>query len=144
MTRETSKETSRLLTKTAEISRSDQKFARPPIFQVPFATPCIGSEWGYHDDPKHFIFWVCNMKQLNSRHFNNNNKKFTITVNFIQKEHPKRLQKGQYYFVQYIKKFSAIFRRFPTFSEAFERLPKIPEDYRRFPKTTYHYRLTRR
>ena len=75
------------------------------------------------------------MKQLNFRHFNTNRKKFTVTVNFSQKE-KKRLQKGQYYHVWYTNKISAIFGRFPIISEDFRRLPKIPEDYRRFSKTT--------
>ena len=44
-----------------------------------------GSEWGYFDNTKHFIFWFCSMKQLNFRHFNTNSKKFFET-NFFQKE----------------------------------------------------------
>ena len=40
---------------------------------------------GYLDNSKHFIFWLCNMKQLNFRHFNTNGKKFFETVNFFQK-----------------------------------------------------------
>ena len=35
---------------------------------------------------KHFIFWLCNMKQLNFWHFNTNSKKFFETVFFFQKE----------------------------------------------------------
>ena len=34
-----------------------------------------GSEWGYLDSTKHFIFWLCSMKQLNFRHFNANSEK---------------------------------------------------------------------
>ena len=45
-----------------------------------------GSEWGYLDNTKHLIFWLCNMKQLNFRQFNTNSKKFIVTVNFTQKE----------------------------------------------------------
>ena len=45
------------------------------------------------------------MKQLNFRHFNTNRKKFTVTVNFGQKE-TKTAPKGQYYFVWYTKKSS--------------------------------------
>ncbi len=48
----------------------------------------------------------------------------------------KRLQKRQYYFVKYIKKFSAIFRRFPIISKNFWRQTKIPKDCRSFPTTT--------
>ena len=40
---------------------------------------------GYLDNSKHFIFWLCNMKQLNFRHFNTNGNKFFETVNFFQK-----------------------------------------------------------
>ena len=40
----------------------------------------------YVDNTKHFIFWLCNIKQLNFRHFNTNGKKCSVTVNFIQKE----------------------------------------------------------
>ena len=36
-----------------------------------------GSEWGYLDNTKHFIFWLCNVKQL---HLNTNSKKFIVTV----------------------------------------------------------------
>ena len=61
-----------------------------------------GSENGYLDNTKHFIFWLCNMKQLNSTHFNSNSIKFFGTVIFSRKKQ-KRLQKGQYHFVQYIK-----------------------------------------
>ena len=34
-----------------------------------------GSEWGYFDNTKSFTFWLCNMKQLNFRHFNANSEK---------------------------------------------------------------------
>ena len=49
---------------------------------------------GYLDNSKHFIFWLCNMNQLNFRHFNINGKKFFETVFFSRKEQ-KRLKKGQ-------------------------------------------------
>ena len=45
-----------------------------------------GSELGYLDNPKHFILWLCNIKQLNFSHFNTNSKKFFETVNFFLKE----------------------------------------------------------
>ena len=35
---------------------------------------------------KLFIFWLCNMKQLNFTHFNTNSKKFLKTGNVFQKE----------------------------------------------------------
>ena len=37
----TKNETARLYVKAAEISRLDEKFARPTIFEVPFATPLV-------------------------------------------------------------------------------------------------------
>ena len=53
-----------------------------------------GEGGGYRDNSKHFIFWLCNMKQLNFRHFNTNSNKFFETVNFSRKKQ-KRLKKGQ-------------------------------------------------
>ena len=44
---------------------------------------------GYLDNTNHFIFWLCNMKQLNFRHFNTNSKKFCEAVIFFQKEEKK-------------------------------------------------------
>ena len=41
----------------------------------------------YLYNTKHFIFWLCNMKQSNFRHFNNESKKFfEIVIFFFQKE----------------------------------------------------------
>ena len=40
----TKNETARLFVKDAEISRLDEKFARPTIFEVPFATPYLGNK----------------------------------------------------------------------------------------------------
>ena len=88
-----------------------------------------GSEWRHLDNAKHLIFWLCNMKQLNFRHFNTNRKKFTVTVNFSLKE-KKRLQKGQYYLVWYTNEISAIFGRFPIIPKDFRSLPEISEDVR--------------
>ena len=47
---------------------------------------------------------------------------------FFSRKKQKRLKKGQYYFVQYIKEFLAILRQFRIISEDFRRLPTIPED----------------
>ena len=59
------------------------------------------------------------MHFLNFRHFNTNSKKFTVTVNFIQKE------------TKSVRKLSEsspkIIRTFPIISEDFRRLPKISE-----------------
>ena len=80
------------------------------------------------------------MRQLNFRHFNTNSKKFSETVNFSRKK-KKRPQKGQYYFVKYIKEFSAILRQFIS---DFRRLPKFPEDCRTFSKTNEEVRPLRK
>ena len=44
---------------------------------------------GVLDNTKHFIFWLCNMEQLNFRHFNTNSQKLFET-NFI----PERSKNG--------------------------------------------------
>ena len=41
------------------------------------------SEWGNLDNSKHFIFWLCNIKQLSFRHFNTNSKKVFEIVFFF-------------------------------------------------------------
>ena len=61
-----------------------------------------------------------NIRQLNFRHFNTNSKKFTVTVNFIQKETksaPKLSESSP-----------KSIRMFPIISEDFRRLPKISEE----------------
>ena len=93
-----------------------------------------GSEWGYLDNTKHFIFWLCNMKQLNFRHFNTNIKKFYKTVFFFHKE-AKTAPKRPILFFNIIKKFWAILRWFRIIPEDFWRLPYISENCRTFSKT---------
>ena len=78
------------------------------------------------DNTKHLIFWLCNMKQLNVRHFHTNRKKFTVTVNFSQKE-TKTAPKRPILFCL-------------VYQEAFSHLPTIPDHFARFPKTTEHHR----
>ena len=85
------------------------------------------------------FFWLCNMKQLHFRHFNTNSKKFFETVNFFQKK-AKTAPKGQYYFVQYIKEYSAILRQFRIIAEDFRMLPAIPEECLRFSKANEEVR----
>ena len=81
------------------------------------------------------------MKQLNFRHFNTNSKKFFEIVIFFQKETKKeRLQKGQYYFVWYIKEFSAILGHFRVISVDLLRLPTFSEDCRKFLRTNEEVR----
>ena len=88
---------------------------------------------GYLNNTKHLllIFWLCNIKKLNFRHFNTNSKKFTVTVVFFFQRETKRLQKNQYYFKSSISRSFRLFVR---------RLPKVSEGCRRCPKTTKHLR----
>ena len=89
-----------------------------------------GSEWGHLDNTKHLIFWLCDMKLLNFRHFNTNRKKFTVTVNFSQKETktaPKRP-------ILFCLVYQEVFSHFPTIPDHFGRFPKTTEDSRRLPK----------
>ena len=92
------------------------------------------------DNTKHLIFWLCNMKQLNFRHFNTTSKKFTVTVNFFQKE-TKTAQKRPILFCLVYQgvfdHFATIpdyFRRFPKTTKDVRRLPKMSKDNRRFPR----------
>ena len=55
-------------------------------------------KWRYLDNTKHLIFWLCNTKQLNVRHFNTNSEKF-LKQEIVPRKKQKRLQKDQYYFV---------------------------------------------
>ena len=66
------------------------------------------SKSGYLDNTKHIIFWLCNLKQLNFWHFNNNSKKFFETIIFSRKKQ-KRLQKGQYYFISISRSFRSFY-----------------------------------
>ena len=81
-----------------------------------------GSEWGHLDNTKHLIFWL---KQLNFRHFRTNRKKFTVTVNFSQKETktaPKRP-------ILICLVYQEVFSHFPTIPDHFGRFPKTTEDF---------------
>ena len=69
-----------------------------------------GQNGGYLDNTKHFIVWLCNMKQLNFRHFNTNSET-SLKPEIFSRKKQNLLQKGQYYFVQYIKEFWAILRQ---------------------------------
>ena len=68
-----------------------------------------GSEWGYFDNTtKLFIFWLCNMKQLNFRHFHTNSNKFFEIENFLQKEAKTAPQRPVLFQFSISKEFSAI------------------------------------
>ena len=87
---------------------------------------------GYLDNTKHLllIFWLCNIKKLNFRHFNTNSKKFTVTVVFFFREKQNGSRKTNTI-------LSSISRSFRLFVR---RLPKESEGCRRCPKTTKHLR----
>ena len=87
-----------------------------------------GSEWGYLDNTKHLIFWLCNIKQLNFRHFNTNSKTFSVSVHFIQKETKTAPNKAMLFCLV----FQEVFGHFPTISDH-GRFPKMSEDYWSFP-----------
>ena len=80
------------------------------------------------------------MKQLNFRHFNTNRKKFTVTVNFGQKETKPAPKRPILFCLVYREVFSQFptipdhLRRFPKNTEDTRRLLMISEDYRRFPR----------
>ena len=87
---------------------------------------------GYLDNTKHLllIFWLCNIKKLNFRHFNTNSKKFTVTVVCFFREKQNGSRKTNTI-------LSSISRSFRLFVR---RLPKVSEGCRRCPKTTKHLR----
>ena len=80
------------------------------------------------------------MKQLNFRHFNTNRKKYTVTVNFGQKETKTAPKRPILFCLIYQDVFSHYptipdhLRRFSKNTEDPRRLPMISEDYRRFPR----------
>ena len=80
------------------------------------------------------LFWLCNMKQLNFRHFNTNGKKFFETLNFFQEEDAKNGSKKANIVLFSI---STSFRPFYDKSGLFQ---KISEGHRRFPKTAEDFR----
>ena len=89
-----------------------------------------GLNRGYIDNTKHFIFWLCNMKQLNFRHFNTNSIEFFETVNFFQKEAKTAPNRP----ILFCLVHQGVFGHLTTIPD-FRRLPTMPEDCRRFRKT---------
>ena len=85
---------------------------------------------GYIDNSKHFIFWLCNMKQLNFRNFNTNSRNLFETVNFFQKEE-KTSQKRP---IIFCLEYQGVFGHFTTIPDFFGRIPKAADDSRRLPK----------
>ena len=111
-------------------------------------TPPIYYEGLNGDSFSHFIFWLCDMKQLNFGHFNTNRTKFFETLNFFQKEAktaPKRpilfclVYQGVF---GHFTKILVYFRRFPKATDYSRRLLKISEDLRRGPTIAKDVRRT--
>ena len=95
-----------------------------------------GSEWGYFDNTKHLIFWLCNMKQLNFTHFMTNSKKIFEIISVFPGEVKKGSKKRPILCcLVYHGAFGHYDNSGLIISEDFRRLPKIPEGCRRLPKT---------
>ena len=75
---------------------------------------------------KNLIFWICNMKQLNFRHFNTNSK-------FFPKRKQKRLQKMSILFCLVYQRVFGHIRQFPI-------IQKISKEYRRFTNSAEDFR----
>ena len=65
------------------------------------------------------------MKQLNFRHFNINSKKFTVTVNFSQKDTKTAPKRPMLFCLVY----QEVFSHFPTIPDHFGKFPKTTEDF---------------
>ena len=86
-----------------------------------------GSEWGYFDNTKHLIFWLCNIKQLNFRHFNTNSKKIFCNSKFYQEGNKNGFKQGNVILL-------SISRSFRPLSDDFRSFRKISEDVRKLLK----------
>ena len=84
----------------------------------------------YYDNTKHFTFWLCNMKQLNFRHFNTNCKKSFETVIFFRKEAKTAAKRPKLFCLVY----RGIFGHFTTMPDYFRRFPKATDGSRRLSK----------
>ena len=81
---------------------------------------------GYLYNTKHFIFWLCNMKQLNFRHCNNESKKFFETVNFFQKEEKTASKRP----ISFCLVYQGVSGHFTTIPDYFRRFLKAIDDSR--------------
>ena len=86
-----------------------------------------GSEWGYLDNTKHLIFWLCNIKQLNFRHFNTNSKKIFCNSKLYQEGNKNGSKQGNVILL-------SISRSFRPLSDDFRSFRKISEDVRKLLK----------
>ena len=84
---------------------------------------------GYLDNIKHFIFWLCNMKWLNFRHFNTNNKD-SLKLIFFPDRSKNGSKKANIIFLGY----QGVFGHFTTIPDYFRRFPKTNEEVRSLPK----------
>ena len=78
------------------------------------------------DNTKHF-FWLCNVQQLNFRHFNANGKNFFETVNFFRKEAKTASKRSMLFCLAY----QGVFGHFTTIPDYFRRFLKATKDSRR-------------
>ena len=86
-----------------------------------------GSEWGYLDNTKHLIIWLCHMKQLNFRHFNTGIKN-VWNSNFLTERSKNGSKKANIILFSISRTFLNFLRQFRIISENFRSLPKIYED----------------
>ena len=101
-----------------------------------FITIKRGYEQRYIDNTKHFIFWLCNMKQINFRQFNANSKKFFETVDFSQKE----AKTAPIRPILFCLVYEGVLGHFTTIPDYFRRFPKATDDSRRLTKRSDHCR----
>ena len=120
-----------------------------PVPCIPVSCPLFfyflpwGSEWGYLDNTKHFIFWLCNMKQLNFRHFNTNSKKFFETVSYFPERNRNGSKKANIILFSISRSFWPFYDNaglFHKISEGYWRFPKTVEEFRRLTKRSDHCR----
>jgi len=110
---------------------------------------------GYLDNTKHLliIFWLCNIKKLNFRHFNTNSKKFTVTVVFFFREKQNGSRKTNIILSSISRSFRLFSDNFvlkdfsPKTTEGVGRLSKMSKDNKTFTRRNLiisqeHVRIT--
>ena len=76
------------------------------------------------------LLWLCNMKQLNFRHFNTNSKKISLK-HFFRKEDAKQAPKRP---ILFCLVYQQVFGHFTTNPDYFRRFSKATYDSRGLPK----------
>ena len=102
---------------------------------------------GYLDNTKHLllIFWLCNIKKLNFRHFNTNSKKFTVTVVFFSERNKTAPEKPILFCLVFQGVFGYLSEAKTT--EGVGRLSKMSKDNKTFTRRNLiifqeHVRIT--